>query len=158
MEKLIIACDGGCRGNQEANNVGGYGIIIQYMGKKAEFIGGETNTTNNKMELMACIVALEKAIDIKNTPIEIVSDSAYIINAFNQKWIEKWKRNGWRNSKKEPVANRELWERVLKLIQDKDVTFTKVKGHADNELNQRADELANIAMDEIIKKGLTKLN
>lgn len=150
MEKVVIYTDGGCRGNQsEENNVGGYGIVIMYKDLNKELYGGTVNTTNNKMELMACIKALEFLKEIKNIPIELYSDSAYLCNAINQKWIEGWIRKGWVNSSKEPVKNRDLWERINDLTNGRQIKFFKVKGHADNPWNNRADELANIAMNEI---------
>jgi ribonuclease HI len=146
---IIIACDGGCRGNQNDNNVGGYGVVMEYNGNRKELKGGEKNTTNNKMELLACIKGLEFVEKVKDTPIQIMTDSAYLCNCFQQKWYVGWKKNGWKNSKKEPVANRELWEKILKLVEGKNITWIKVKGHSDCELNNRADELANEAMDEL---------
>lgn len=149
MDKITIACDGGCRGNQEDSNVGGYGVVMEYKGNRKELKGGERNTTNNKMELLACIKGLEFVEKVQNTPIEIMTDSAYLCNCMLQKWYIGWQNNGWKNSSKVAVKNRDLWERILKLIDGKDIQFTKVKGHSGHLLNERADKLANEAMNEL---------
>lgn len=109
-------------------------------GKKKELSGGEAHTTNNRMELMAVI----KSLEALNRPChaDIYSDSAYVVNAFNQNWIANWQRNNWKNSAKAPVANVDLWQKLLELTSTHDVVFHKVKGHADNEFNNRCDELA----------------
>lgn len=151
MDKIIIACDGGCRDNQENNNVGGYGVVLEWNGNRKELKAGERNTTNNKMELLACIKGLEFVEKVHSTPIEIITDSAYLCNCFKDKWYIGWKKNGWKNSKKEPVANREFWEKLLQLVEGKTIIWTKIKGHNGHELNERADALANEAMDEIEK-------
>ena len=93
------------------------------------------------MELTACIRALEE-VKRRDIQIEVYSDSAYIVNCINQKWYKKWQLNGWKTSKKEPVENKDLWLRLLELLDRLPVTFTKVKGHANIELNERADFLA----------------
>jgi ribonuclease HI len=149
MDKIKIYTDGGCRGNQENNNVGAWGSVLIWGDKVKELSGAEKNTTNNKMELLACIKALEYVKNVKSTPIEIYTDSAYLCNCMLQKWYIGWQKNGWKNSKKETVANRELWEQILQLINGKNIVFIKVKGHSDNEYNNRADLLCNLAMDEI---------
>ena len=141
-------CDGGCRGNQVDTNVGGWGAWLSWGEHTLELHGGERDTTNNKMELTACIQGL-RAIKRKDVPVDVYLDSAYVLNGITD-WIEGWQRNGWRNSKKEPVANKDLW---LQLIAERDsfsdIHFNKVKGHADSAGNIRADALANLAMDEI---------
>jgi len=149
-EKIIIYCDGACSGNQFEQNVGGWGAVLQYKDRVKEIYGGEKNTTNNRMELTACIKALEQ-VKLKNAEIEIYCDSAYIVNCFRQGWHLKWQRNGWMTSKKEPVENRDLWERLISLADQHQVTFQKVKGHAGVELNERADQLANRGMAEAEK-------
>ena len=93
------------------------------------------------MELMACIKALKK-IGNTDRQIEIYSDSAYVVNCFNEGWYKKWEKNGWRSSKNNPVKNKDLWKRLLKLVKRNDCTFVKVKGHAGNKWNEKADELA----------------
>lgn len=147
LDKIIIYCDGGCRGNQSDNNIGGWGAHLQYRDHKKELYGGVRDTTNNKMELTACIKALEAVHGNKSIPIEIYCDSAYVVNGMNS-WVRGWIKNGWVNSKKKPVENQNLWKKLLSLSSTHDnVKFIKVKGHADNEGNIRADELANLAMD-----------
>jgi ribonuclease HI len=150
-EKIIIYCDGACSGNQFNSNKGGWGAVLKYKDHTKEICGGEKNTTNQKMELTAAIKALEE-IKIKNVPIEIYSDSAYLVNCMKQKWYFKWQQNGWINSKKEPVANKELWTRLLELIKIYKVDFHKVVGHSGDELNEMADQLANKGIEEAAKK------
>jgi ribonuclease HI len=139
-DSITIYCDGACSGNQSAKNVGGWGAILNYRGHVKELHGGERNTSNQRMELTACIKALE-AIKVKK-PITIFSDSAYLVNCIHQRWYERWQRNGWKNAKKQPVENKDLWMRLLELLNDHEVTFHKVEGHAGVELNERADALA----------------
>ena len=145
MKKVIIYTDGACSGNP---GPGGFGTILMCDDVKKEFSGGKKDTTNNVMEITAVIEGLK----LLKYPceVEVYSDSAYVINAFNQKWIEGWKKNGWKNSKNEDVKNRELWEELDSLTNIHKVTFIKVKGHSDNEFNNRCDELAR----EAIKRGL----
>lgn len=138
MRKQIkIYTDGACSGNP---GPGGYGAILMYEENKKEISGGEANTTNNKMELMAAIIALETLKE--PCDVEVYSDSAYLVNAYNQNWIEGWKKNNWKNSSKQDVKNRDLWERLEKQTAIHNVRFIKVKGHSDNEYNNRCDELA----------------
>lgn len=153
---IIVYCDGGCRGNQKKDNIGGWGAILTQNGtdNKKEIYGSESNTSNNKMELTACIKSLEaiKENIRQNFNIEIHSDSAYLVNSMNS-WISGWIKKNWRNSQKKPVENKELWQQILTLTkQFNNVTFNKCKGHDGVELNERADELANIAMDELENK------
>lgn len=150
MNKVIIYTDGGCRGNQHNGaNVGGIGVLLKYGKYEKEICKGFRNTTNNQMEIKAVITGL-KALNRTNLPIEIRSDSAYVVNCINQKWYEKWMNNGWVTSSKKPVENRELWIELIDLIkQCPFISFTKVKGHSDCEGNNRADALANKAMDEL---------
>ena len=141
-EKIVIYCDGACSNNQQRENLGGWGAILGFKDAKSrEIHGGQKNTTNNRMELTACIRALEE-VKRKDLQIEIYSDSAYIVNCINQQWYKKWQLNGWKTSKKEPVENKDLWLQLLRLLDRLPVTFTKVKGHANIELNERADFLA----------------
>ena len=141
MKKVIIYTDGACSGNP---GPGGWGAILMYDGIKKEISGGKKDTTNNVMEITAVIEGLK----LLKYPceVEVYSDSAYVVNAFNQHWIEGWKKNGWKNSSKEEVKNRELWEELNELTNIHTVTFIKVKGHSDNELNNRCDELARNAI------------
>lgn len=137
MKKVILYTDGACSGNP---GPGGYAAILIYNGVEKEISGGEKNTTNNKMEMMAVI----KGLEMLKEPCEVFvySDSAYVVNSIEKGWIYSWKKNGWKKSDKKEVKNIELWERLLKLMEIHKVTFLKVKGHADDELNNRCDRLA----------------
>lgn len=147
MKEVTIYTDGACRGNGKEDTIGGFGIVLIYNENIKEIKEAFKNTTNNKMELMAVI----KALSLLKEPcsVSLYSDSAYVVNAVNSSWIKGWQKNNWKNSKKEPVKNRELWEELIKLLSIHRVTFIKVKGHSDNEYNNRCDKLANIAMDEL---------
>ena len=118
----------------------GWGAILIYEDVKKEISGGKKETTNNVMEITAVIEGLK----LLKYPceVDIYSDSAYVVNTFNQNWIEKWKKNGWKNSKKEDVKNRELWEELENYTKIHKIKFIKVKGHSNNEYNNRCDELA----------------
>ena len=137
MKKVTLYTDGACSGNP---GPGGYGAILIYNGIEKEVSGGEKNTTNNKMEMMAVI----KGLEMLKEPCEVFvySDSAYVVNSIEKGWIYSWNKNGWKKSDKKEVKNIELWERLLKLMEIHKVTFLKVKGHADDELNNRCDRLA----------------
>lgn len=148
VESIIIFCDGGCRGNQKDSNVGGYGVVLEYKGKTKELYGGERNTTNNRQELTGAIRALQ-ALKTTHIPVKIHCDSAYVINGMSQ-WVAGWKKKGWRKSDGKPVENVELWKYLDELASTQDsIEWVKVKGHSDNEGNNRADQLANKAMDEV---------
>jgi len=136
-EVLKIYTDGACSGNP---GPGGWGVVMLYGGHKRELSGGESDTTNNRMELLAVIKGLEAVT--KNVPVQVYSDSSYIVNAINQDWIGNWQKNGWRTSAKSDVKNRDLWEKLLELNAQYKPTYIKVKGHADDINNNRADELA----------------
>ena len=144
-EKILIYCDGACSGNQFKNNVGGWGAVLIFKNKDKEIFGGEKNTTNQRMELTACIKALEQ-LKSKKYSIEVYSDSAYLVNCINQAWYKKWEKNGWKNSKKEPVENRDLWENLLVLINNYNPKFIKIEGHSGIVLNERVDKLARVGM------------
>lgn len=150
MDKVTIYTDGASRSNGKENNIGGYGVVLQYKNHTKELYQGFRNVTNNQMELKAAIEGL-KAMKKFNIPVEVKTDSAYLCNCINQKWYVKWMNNGWVTSSKMPVENRELWIELLDLV-DKFafIQFTKVKGHSGEPGNERADELANKAMDEMI--------
>ncbi|MFT8389751.1 MAG: ribonuclease HI [Sporolactobacillus sp.] len=146
MESIIIYCDGGCRGNQSDRNIGGWGAVLSYQAHTKELSGGAVNTTNNIMELTAAIRALEslKTFDI---PVEFFIDSAYVVNGMNN-WINGWEKKGWRTASGAAVKNKELWMRLSELAsRQKTIHFNKVKGHHGITLNERADKLANQAMD-----------
>ncbi len=144
MEEVTIYTDGACSGNP---GPGGWGTILMYKDTKKEISGGKDNTTNNIMELTAVIEGLK----LLKFPckVKLYSDSAYVVNAFVQKWIFGWLKNGWKNSSKEPVKNKELWQELYNLTKIHDVEFIKVKGHSDNEYNNRCDELARNAINSI---------
>lgn len=144
MEEVVIYTDGACSGNP---GPGGWGSILMYKDNKKEISGGKKDTTNNVMELTAVIEGLK----LLKFPckVKLYSDSAYVVNAFNQKWIYGWLKNGWKNASKEPVKNKELWQELYGLTKIHEVEFIKVKGHADNEYNNRCDELARNAINEI---------
>jgi len=146
-EKIVIYCDGACSGNQFDVNKGGWGAVLQYQDKVKEIWGGEDNTTNQRMELIACIKALEQIKD-SNLAIEVYSDSAYLVNCINQKWYERWQINGWKNARKEPVENKDLWLKLLDLLRKRKVAFHKVKGHSTSTLNELADNLAKRGISE----------
>lgn len=150
MDNIIrIFADGGCRGNQNKENVGGYGVLIEYNGNSKELKGSERNTTNNKMELKACIEGL-KAIKNKSIKTVVISDSQYAVKGINE-WVDGWFKKGWRTASKKPVENQELWNEFLVLKnQFTDIEFIHCKGHGTVVGNIRADELANIAMDECV--------
>ena len=148
MEEVRIYTDGSARSNPEGP--GGYGTILHYVDKKGElhvreYSAGYKKTTNNRMELMAVIAGLEAL----NRPcrVEIISDSKYVTDAYNQHWIDSWVRNNWRTSQKKPVLNPDLWKRLLKAKEGHEVTFTWVKGHAGHPENERCDKLATTAAD-----------
>ncbi|MDP5275021.1 ribonuclease HI [Chengkuizengella axinellae] len=137
MKEVIVYTDGACSGNP---GPGGYGAILIYEEHRKEISGGEPDTTNNRMELLAVIESLNR---LKSPcKVKVHSDSAYIVNCFQQGWIHNWKRNGWKNSKKQPVENQDLWKRLDELMKIHEVEYIKVKGHSDNELNNRCDFLA----------------
>lgn len=144
MEEVTIYTDGACSGNP---GPGGWGAILMYKDNKKEISGGKENTTNNVMELTAVIEALK----LLKFPckVNLYSDSAYVVNAFLQKWINNWQKNNWKTADKQDVKNKELWQELLTLTKTHQVTFIKVKGHADNEYNNRCDELARQAISSI---------
>lgn len=147
MNKLIIYTDGSCRGNGKTENCGGYAFVI--LNENEEVISKaskqELNTTNNRMEMKAVINGISEAINCLNSNdfiIEVYTDSAYIHNCRTQRWYKSWKNNGWKNSKKEPVKNKDLWEILSFFFEDKRFIFNKVKGHAGNKFNELVDTMA----------------
>ncbi len=146
--KVTMYTDGAARGNP--NGPGGYGTILEYVDPKGtvhrrEYSQGYVQTTNNRMEMMAVIVGLEKL----NRPcqVDVYSDSQYVINAFNQHWIEGWIKRGWKRAGNKPVLNMDLWKRMLAAMEPHEVTWHWVKGHAGHPENERCDELATTAAD-----------
>jgi len=146
LKKVNIYIDGACSGNP---GPGGYGIIIEYNGKRGEFSGGFSNTTNNRMEIMAAIVALESLKE--KCSARIFSDSQYLVNAMMKGWVQRWRANGWMRNRKEKALNPDLWERLLKLRETHEVEFNWVRGHEGHEENERCDQLARAAS---LKTGL----
>lgn len=144
MKQVILYTDGACSGNPGA---GGYGAILMYKGSEKEISGGELMTTNNRMEIYAVIAGLECLKE--PCAVEIYSDSAYTVNAFTQRWLEGWMRGGWKKADGKEVANIDLWQKLYDLTQYHRVTFIKVKGHSDNEYNNRCDALARAAIQQI---------
>ncbi|MGF7397146.1 ribonuclease HI [Thermoanaerobacterium thermosaccharolyticum] len=146
IPEIDIYTDGACSGNP---GPGGWGAVLIYNDIKKEISGYEENTTNNRMELTAVIKAL--SLLKRSCKINLYSDSSYLINAFNQKWIENWQKRGWLKSDKTPVENKDLWLKLLDLSSCHDIKWIKVKGHSDNEYNNRCDKLAT---DEIRKHSV----
>lgn len=137
MKEVTIYTDGACSGNP---GPGGYGAVLEYGRSAKELSGGFRKTTNNRMELLAVIAAL----DALKSPCKatIYSDSRYIVDAINKGWARRWRANGWRRNKRERAVNSDLWERLLNLQECHDTEFRWVKGHAGNKGNDRADKLA----------------
>ena len=138
---VVIYTDGACSGNP---GKGGWGAILMCNGAKREMSGAERETTNNRMEMTAVIEALRALKE--PCKVELYSDSAYVCNAFLLGWLDSWKSNGWRGADKKPVKNQDLWILLNDLCTIHEVTFIKVKGHADNEFNNRCDTLATSAI------------
>lgn len=137
MKHVIVYCDGACSKNP---GPGGWAAVLVYKGNKKEISGYCEETTNNRMELTA---AMQGLLALKERcKVSVFTDSAYIHNAFDKGWIIAWQNNGWRTVNKKPVENQDLWKAILNLTKDHDVQWYKVKGHADNELNNRCDSLA----------------
>ena len=128
MKTVNIYTDGACAGNQNESNVGGWGCVLEYHGREKELCGGEIDTTNNRMELTALIEALS-VLREGGLALRIFSDSSYLVNCFRKQWYLGWLKNGWKNSKKQPVENRELWEKLLALLEGNQAEFFLVKGH-----------------------------
>lgn len=140
MKKVTIYTDGACTGNP---GPGGYGAVLIYGGHRKEIFGGELATTNNRMELMGVIKALEKLKE--PCEVDVYSDSRYVVDAIEKKWAESWRINGWRR-KKGRALNPDLWEILLNLLKNHKAKFHWVKGHAGNPENERCDYLARNAI------------
>ena len=176
---INIYTDGACSGNQFDNNSGGWGAILEYGDHIKEIHGGETDTTNNRMEITALIEGLT-ALTKKNYDVRVFSDSSYLIDCLRKKWYEKWRVNGWKRADKKPVENKDLWEKLLAFLPEYDFRFYLIKGHLAkgaretalrsgyerfvrnngdgfsyeeflgiSERNRRADELANLGVSEV---------
>ena len=180
MPKTIhIYTDGACSGNQNETNIGGWGAVLEYGSHRKELFGGERDTTNNRMEMLALLNAL-KALKEDALVIQVFSDSSYVINCFREGWYKNWRRNNWMTSNKTPVENKDLWEALLAEVEKHTVSFFRVKGHVNlknkntnvkahykkflewngssfsqedfiyvTEQNNRADALANMGIDQI---------
>ena len=136
MKEITIYTDGSCSGNP---GPGGWAAILIYKGTEKEIMGAEPETTNNRMELRAAL----EGLNALNEPCAVLlhTDSAYLHRAFTQGWLEKWQTNGWKTASKKPVENQDLWEGLLKASARHTVTWKKVKGHANDALNNRVDKL-----------------
>jgi ribonuclease HI len=140
---VIIYTDGACKGNP---GPGGWGALLRYGRRERELFGGESRTTNNRMELTAVIRALESLK--RPAKVELYTDSQYVKNGI-ETWINAWKRNGWKTSDRKPVKNADLWAELDRLVRAHDIAWHWVRGHADTIGNQRADTLANRGVDAV---------
>lgn len=141
MKQVTIYTDGACSGNP---GPGGWGAVLMFNQFRKEMSGYEPQTTNNRMELTAAIVALNALKE--PCEVRLYSDSAYLVNAFQQRWLDNWQKRNWIKSDKKPVENQDLWKELLRLTGIHQVTWNKVKGHASNQENNRCDELATRAI------------
>ena len=142
-ETVEIFTDGACSGNP---GPGGWGALLRYKGKEKELHGGEAETTNNRMEMMAAIRALEALK--RESWVEITTDSNYLRDGIT-KWIHGWKKNGWRTAAKKPVKNKDLWERLDRALGKHEISWHWIKGHSGHPENERADALARQGIDEV---------
>ena len=147
MKHVDIYTDGACSGNP---GPGGYGAILVFRGLEREISGGSPETTNNRMELMGAISALELLREPCN--VLLTSDSKYLVDGINLGWAKSWKKHNWTKSDKKPALNADLWGRLLELLVVHDVTFVWVKGHAGHPYNERCDELAVAAIEKMRNK------
>ena len=137
MKTVTLYTDGACSGNP---GPGGWGAILSYNGVEKELSGGDANTTNNRMELLAVISGLEALKE--PCRVELYSDSKYVIDGLSKGWAVSWRKNGWRKADKKPALNPDLWEKLLNLTEKHTLSYHWVKGHADNPYNNRCDQLA----------------
>lgn len=148
--KVILYSDGSSRGNP---GPGGYGTILEYTDSRGqlhtrEYSEGFLQTTNNRMELLGVITGLEALT--RSCEVEVITDSKYVVEAFNSHWVDNWKRENWRRGKSNEVKNIDLWERLLKAMSLHEVTYIWVKGHNGHPQNERCDKLATMAADSIV--------
>jgi len=143
MKKVEIYTDGACSGNP---GTGGFGVVLKCGKYEKELSGAYSNTTNNRMEIMAAI----KGLEALKRPCDVIvyTDSRYLVDAMNKKWVYRWKANGWMRTKKEPAKNADLWKRLLKAMDGHRIQWAWVRGHSDNRYNNRSDELAVRAIRE----------
>ena len=151
VSDIIIYTDGACRGNP---GPGGWGAVLKSGMHYKEMHGGDENTTNNRMELVATIEAL-KSIKAPSSKVKLYTDSVYVKNGITQ-WMQNWKKNGWKTAAKKPVKNTDLWELLDQVQQIHDIEWCWVKGHAGHPGNEKADELANKGIDELLKGNKAK--
>ena len=142
-EQVVIYTDGACRGNP---GPGGWGAILTYKDKTKEIYGGEQQTTNNRMELMAAIQALESLT--KPCSVLVICDSSYVLKGITE-WMVNWKKRNWKTANKQPVKNEDLWRRLDAAINNHKIEWQWIKGHSGNKGNDRADELANLGIDSL---------
>ena len=143
IDPVIIYTDGACRGNP---GKGGWGVILRYKGTVKELYGGDKDTTNNRMELMAAIQALEALK--KPCVVQLYSDSSYVLKGITE-WLPNWKKRGWKTASKHPVKNVDLWQRLDAALAQHQIEWKWVKGHSGNAGNDRADALANLGIDSL---------
>ncbi len=143
VDRVDLYTDGACRGNP---GPGGWGVVMRFGDREKELYGGEAETTNNRMELMAVISGLEHLQ--RSCEVRVTTDSQYVKNGITQ-WINNWKRNGWKTAAKKPVKNIDLWKRLDAAVAAHKVSWAWVKGHSGHPENERADALANRGIDEI---------
>ena len=144
QDKVEIFTDGACKGNP---GPGGWGALLRYQGKEKHLYGGELDTTNNRMELLAVIEGLSALK--RQCVVSITTDSSYVKNGMQQ-WIHNWKRNGWKNAAKKPVKNADLWQRLDQAVAEHQVEWHWVKGHSGHRENEIADALANQGCDLVM--------
>ncbi|NLO81935.1 MAG: ribonuclease HI [Clostridiales bacterium] len=151
MKQVDIYTDGACSGNP---GPGGWAAILTYKGIEKEISGYQELTTNNRMELMGPI----KALELLKEPcsVRIYTDSTYLFNAFEKGWLSKWQKQNWHTSNKQPVANQDLWQRLIELASIHRIQWVKVKGHSDNEMNNRCDKLARQAIKDGNKQRMAE--
>ncbi len=146
-QTVEVYTDGACRGNP---GPGGWGVLLRYGKTEKELYGGEANTTNNRMELMAAIQALENLK--RNCKVSLTTDSEYVRKGITE-WIANWKKRGWKTAAKKPVKNKDLWQRLDKAATEHQVDWHWVRGHTGHPENERADELANKGIDELLRNS-----
>ncbi|MGD8999594.1 MAG: ribonuclease HI [Granulosicoccaceae bacterium] len=145
MDKVEIFTDGACRGNP---GPGGWGVLMRYGKHEKSLKGAERDTTNNRMELMAAIMGLESLK--RGCAVSVTTDSQYVRNGIT-KWMHNWKKRNWKTADRKPVKNQDLWQRLDKATHEHEIEWHWVRGHTGHPENERADELANEAIDEMIK-------
>ena len=142
MKTVDIYTDGACSGNP---GPGGYGVVMLFGGFRKEISSGYARTTNNRMEVLAAVVALEALKE--PCSVSLYSDSRYLVDAIEKGWVDRWRANNWMRNKKEPAVNVDIWQRLLPLLERHKVRFIWVRGHADNAENNRCDHLARAAIE-----------